>query len=271
MALTSWNYLSIVVLAIYTPVLVVGIFLWVHHGRQRGSWLYLTAFAIIRLVGASLQLTTIGAQTSTAIGFQAAAARLFYIRLSPLLLATLSLLRRVHRGINKTHRTGITPLHLRLVPISVAVALVLVIIGVSISANDLAEVGVYTIQITTEVGVALFVVVYATTVLIAGIFIRYRSHVEVGERRVLIAVIASIPFVLVRLIYTILATFTSTKKFSVIDGSVVIMACATDMEEIVVVMIYEAVGLTLRRIPEEMRVKNGGKWWRGRSQVPAEI
>lgn len=271
MALTSWNTLSIVELIVYTPALLVGIFLWVRHGHVRDStWPYLIGFAIISLAGASLQLGTIGAQSSTALGLQTAVARLFYIRLSPLLLAPLGLLRRINYSINKTHRTRITPLHLRLIRIPVLAALVLVIVGVCISAADLVETGVYTVQATTEVGVVLFVAVFAITVLIAGILIRNHSHVEVGERRLLIAVAASLPLILVRLIYTILVTFSSVKEFSIIDGSVVAMACATNMEEIVVVIIYEAVGLTLRRVPKEVHVKNKCSW-RGRSRVPTAI
>ena len=50
-----------------------------------------------------------------------------------------------------------------------------------------------------------------------------------------------------------------------------IMACASDMEEIAVVVIYEAVGFMLGRIPEEMGAKKRAKWWRGPSRAPTEI
>jgi hypothetical protein len=270
MILTGWNDVSIVELIIYTPALLISILLWIRHGlRRNAAWFYLMSFTIIRLVGASLQLATIGSQS--AIGLQTAVARLSYIGLSPLLLTTLGLLRRIHYEMNKTHRTWVTPSHLRLIPIPVVIALILVIVGVSISAADLVETGSYTTQITTEIGVALFTLVFAINLLLSGIFILHRSHLEVGERRLLIAVAASAPFILVRLIYTILATFTSVKGFSVIDGNVVTMACAAVMEEIIVVMIYEAVGLTLRQIPEQLPVRKERQWWRCSDRVTTEI
>jgi hypothetical protein len=270
MTLTDWNAVSIVELIIYTPALLISILLWVRHGfRRDAAWFYLMSFTIIRLVGASLQLATIGSQSP--IGLQLAIARLSYIGLSPLLLTTFGLLRRINHEINKTHRTGITPLHLRLIPIPVVIAIILVIVGVSISAGDLVETGSYTTQIATEVGVTLFIVAFAISVLITGILLLHRSHIEAGEQRLLIAVAASAPLVLVRLIYTVLATFTNVNGFSVINGSVVTMACAAVMEEMIVVMIYETVGLTLRQTPEQMPLRKKCKWWRSRSRVTTDM
>ena len=267
MALTSWNAVSIVELVIYTHALFISIYLWARHGFGRNvAWIYLMAFTIIRVVGASLQLATIGSQDS--IDLQTAVARLSYIGLSPLLLTTFCLLKRVNESIEKSYNTGLTPLRFKLIRIPIIIALILVIVGVSASAADLIETGFYTIQVTTKVGVALFILVFATIVLITGVFILHYAYVEVGQRRLLIAVAVSLPFIFVRLIYTILVTFTSLKGFSIIDGNVVAAGCTAVMEEMIVVMIYEAVGLTL---PQEKRIRTERKWWRWRNRKTTEI
>lgn len=65
------------------------------------------------------------------------------------------------------------------------------------------------------------------------------------ERRVPFAVAIAWPFILVRLLYSILVVFLNDSHFSVVNGSVAVRAAMSVAEEMIVVMIYLALALTL--------------------------
>ena len=77
------------------------------------------------------------------------------------------------------------------------------------------------------------------------------SHAEPGEKRVLLAVAASSPFLLVRLIYASIYDYGLDYDFSALDGSVTVLLCMALLEEIAIVVMYEGVGVTLRKVPEQ--------------------
>jgi hypothetical protein len=99
----------------------------------------------------------------------------------------------------------------------------------------------------TKIGIILLVAVFAVVVLITAMFMFHRSHAEPGERRLINAIAASIPSILIRLIYVVLITFSHIQKFSVLQGSVVVFGCMAIMQELIVVIIYIGVGITLPR------------------------
>jgi bacteriorhodopsin len=105
--------------------------------------------------------------------------------------------------------------------------------------------GTYPIQVLTKVGIIVLIAVFAVVALITAIFIVLRSHAEPGEQRLIYAIAASIPSILIRLIYVVLLTFSNTGTFSILHGSVVGLGCMAIMQEMIAVIIYIGVGLTL--------------------------
>lgn len=84
---------SIAEVVIYTPSLLVSLYICKHHGfRKSDGWVYLIIFCLTRLIGAFCQLTT---YTSPSVGVRQTAMILSSIGLSPLLLANLGLVRRL--------------------------------------------------------------------------------------------------------------------------------------------------------------------------------
>lgn len=65
-----------------------------------------------------------------------------------------------------------------------------------------------------------------------------------GDRPIIIAVAASIPFLLVRLIYAALTYFdTNTSTFNPVTGNVIIRSFMASLEEFITVGLYIAAGL----------------------------
>jgi uncharacterized membrane protein SirB2 len=245
MTLSNSNDLSIVELIFYTPACLFSIFLCLRHGfGMNKGWVFLLIFSLIRIAGASVQLATIGSPTS--IPLLTTAALLASIGLSPLLLTVQGLQFRVWRSINKEHRTLIQPMTLRVAHLPIFVGLLLIIFGMDGSAAYLKKHGTFPTEVIAKIGVLLLVAVFAFVVLTTAMFMFRSSHAEPGERRLLNAIAASLPS-LVRMLYIVLIMFSNIRMFSILHGSIVALACIAVMQEIIVVLIYIAVGITLPR------------------------
>lgn len=92
MAVTYRHGISILQLIIYFPSLFLSIFLVIRHGlRTNSGFLFLTTFALARIVGACCDLATIN---NSSVSLYIAAAICSSIGLSPLMLACTGLLSR---------------------------------------------------------------------------------------------------------------------------------------------------------------------------------
>jgi hypothetical protein len=246
MTLSNSNDLSIVELIFYTPACLFSIFLCLRHGfGMNKGWVFLLIFSLIRIAGASVQLATIGCPTS--IPLLTTAALLASIGLSPLLLTVMGLQFRVCKSINKEYRTLIQPMTIRVAHLPIFVGLLLIIFGMDGSAAYLKKHGTFPTEVITKIGVLLLVAVFAFVVLTNAMFMFRSSHAEPGERRLLNAIAASIPSLLVRVLYIVLITFSHIQMFSILHGSIVALACMAIMQEMIVVLIYIGVGITLPR------------------------
>lgn len=246
MTLSNRTDISIVELVFFTPALLFSVFLCVRHGfGPNKGWLFLLIFSLIRLAGASLELATIGFPTN--IPLQTSAVLLSSVGLSPLMFITLGLLFRVCKSINKNCHTIFQRIHIRLLRIPIIIAIVLVIIGSDASASDLTKHGTYPIKPMSKIGIILLVAVFAVIVLITTEFMIRRSYAEPAEQRLIHAVAASLPFLVIRLVYVLLVFFSHIRTFSILNGSLVAFGCMSLMQEMLVVIIYIGVGVILPR------------------------
>ena len=93
MTVTYRHGISILQLIIYLPSLFLSIFLIIRHVlRTNSGFLFLSTFALVRIVGACCDLATIS--NPSVVGLYIAAAICSSIALSPLMLACTGLLSR---------------------------------------------------------------------------------------------------------------------------------------------------------------------------------
>ena len=92
--------------------------------------------------------------------------------------------------------------------------------------------------------------------------------IENGERRLVLAVAISIPFILVRLIYSAILSFAHNPRFSLIGGSVTINLVMAVLEEFVVIIVCLGVGLTLR-VHNENKISMCGEGVMQNGEKPA--
>ena len=129
--------------------------------------------------------------------------------------------------------------------------IILSIVGGVDSGNGYGKTGRYVPQTLTKVGLGLFLASFVAILSFTAILFTCISHAEPGEKRILFAVAASLPLLLVRLVYSSLYTFGKDLRFSSLSGSVNILLCMALLEEIAIVVIYEGVGLTLRKFRKQ--------------------
>lgn len=96
-----------------------------------------------------------------------------------------------------------------------------------------------------KVGMILYIVSWAQMCLYLAILTWHRDSLEKGERRTLVAVAVSAPFVLVRILYSVFMWFLHNSNFSLFDGNVTVQLVMAVLEEFVVVIVCLAIGLTL--------------------------
>lgn len=122
------------------------------------------------------------------------------------------------------------------------VGLILSIVGQTSVANPIVD----PVPTTTKAGVILFAAAWVMLCfLILLIFTRY-SSIESGEHRLAWAVFFSTPFLLVRIIYSVLVDFHRDEDFNLVSGNVTIQLVMAVIEEILITFIMLLTGLTLQ-------------------------
>jgi hypothetical protein len=135
---------------------------------------------------------------------------------------------------------------LKAVQIPAAVALILCIVGAT-SANTPADIDS---EITVHIGVILFAVVFGALVLLEGGAILGRRMTGRGEDALLFSVAVALPFLAVRVLYSIFAAFSHDQQFNPATGSETVALFMEVLEEMAVVLIYICAGLSLKTVPE---------------------
>lgn len=190
-------------IAFFSPAFCVAVFVLTKHGftKQLG-WIYLVLLSILRIIGASCTLY-VDTQNDYSTSLVAAAVTTSAIGTAPLLLALMGFLERLNLGME--HRDIGTKIF-RPIHIASLAALILSIIGgtdrFKTSASDRA-----TGKDLIEAASVLFLVIYLS---LAGITIWTLINIRwvlSGERKLIRACAAALPFLLVRIVYTVAVGF----------------------------------------------------------------
>ncbi|KAI1457146.1 hypothetical protein F4805DRAFT_429691 [Annulohypoxylon moriforme] len=244
MALTEHNNISIAQIVVYVPALFVAIWLSYKHGFGRSAgWLYLIIFSLARVIGAALQLATISDPTN--ISLIVGAATLQNVGISPLIMLQLGLLGRALASIRKSTTSFVTERRLRLVQLLALVGLILGIVGGTQSYSDTG----YTVSSLSQAGTGVTIAAYVLLVLSTVAVAMQLSYIEEGEKRLVLAVGLSLPFILVRLAYSGESVFGNNPDFNPLTANVDIYLGMAVIMEMIVIAIVEAIGLTLHKLP----------------------
>jgi hypothetical protein len=136
--------------------------------------------------------------------------------------------------------------HFRLLQVLITVGLILSIVGGT--SSKVQPDGTIKVDSTSKVGIILYIVAYVGLALVYFASVSRTYCVPGKERRVPVAIVIALPFVLVRLIYSACAVFLHTHLFNIVTGSVVVLALMAIVEEFIVVVIYISLGFAVDKL-----------------------
>lgn len=124
------------------------------------------------------------------------------------------------------------------------IALILCIVGGTDEADSSSS------EISTgkkyfKIGIVIFLVVYILLTSLVIVTMKDVGHAPRGEKRIYFAVLAAIPFIAVRLLWSILSVFSNNSDFSINGGKPLIQLFMATVEEFIVVIMYTLAGLTV--------------------------
>lgn len=131
---------------------------------------------------------------------------------------------------------------LQLLQLPAMVALIIGIVGGS-DLTDRSIAAQNTGQKLIKAALIIFVVIYICLFLLVAKSTSEKERLPPGEKRVLLALIFALPFLGVRLLFSILEYFSTISTFSPIGGNVLVRAFMANLEEILIVMGYTLAGI----------------------------
>ncbi len=244
----TYDGLAVAQIILYVVFLAGAVFLCLKHGFLKSAgWRYLLVLGLVRIIGSALRLATISAPTdqNLYVGWLV----LNGLGLGPLILMLLGLLSRTFESMRRNGHDVVKPLFHRAIQTLMLVAMILLIVGGFSSTFTVGAGGAPQVSYaeTSKVGSGLMIGVFVLLCLETLLALLNQGYVTQGEHRIVFAVVACLPFVLVRLVYSELLVFAHVRSTAWL-----MLAMEVVMEAIVVV-ICEALGFSLAKAPEESK------------------
>lgn len=274
----TFDGIAVAEIAFYSVFLAGALFLCIRHGFGKSAgWRFLLAFSLARLVGSSLRLATL--HDATNIGLYVGWVVTEGLGLGPLVLTVLGLLGRVFDSINRQGHVVIRPIFNQAIQILMLVGIILTIVGGTQASYAPASSGGFPkvdYPTTSKVGTSLMIVVVALVCFTVVLVLLHQSRIAQGERRIVPVAAACMPFIIVRTAYS------AMKVLGGVQSSAYVTLGMSTIMEMIVVLLCEAVGLTLAKVvpppvdPESLPLKESkkspfGALFGGRRQHHAEF
>lgn len=238
--LNAHGVLSAVELAFYAPAFLISVAICIKQGFSRNAgWFYMVLISVFRLIGASCVLY-METQHDYSAGLQETAAITSAVGTAPLLLALLGFLQRINGSMTSE---GLTAKVFRPIHLVSLVALILAIVGgVQSSQGNSGDYS--TGRSLMKAGSVLFLLVWLALAAIAILTYTRRSYPPGSESKLLLASVCVLPFLLVRVIYTVAVSFSDPGSlFAYPTPSVVVQAVMMFAMEALALCLYMWAGV----------------------------
>lgn len=137
----------------------------------------------------------------------------------------------------------IPPKALKIIPLTYLAGLILAIIG-----DTNSNFQNYHPNVLVKTAMGIFLAVFPITLLLsAWLFYQIYLSMRKFQRKLFAAIALSAPFYLVRLVYSAIGDFGSSKDFAVGSGNVTIYLCMSVLEEIISIAIVVGLGYSAMR------------------------
>ncbi|USW56158.1 Putative RTA-like protein [Septoria linicola] len=203
--LNAHGVLAAVELAFYAPAFLISVAICIKQGFSRNAgWFYMVLISVFRLIGASCVLY-METQHDYSAGLQETAAITSAVGTAPLLLALLEFLQRVNGSMTSKGPTAkiFRPIHL----VSLVALILAIVGGVQSSQGNSGDYS--TGRSLMKAGSVLFLLVWLALAAIAVLTCTRRCYTPDSESKLVLTSVCVLPFLLVRVIYTVAVSFST--------------------------------------------------------------
>ena len=239
--LSPHGILAAVELAFYAPAFLLSVYICIKQGSfsRNAGWFFMVLISVLRIIGASTILYMV-TQHDNSAGLQETAAVTSAVGTAPLLLALLGFLQRINESLENR---SLPKIIFRPISIFSLIALILAIVGGVETAQGNAS-DYNTGRILLKVTSILFLAVWICLAAISILLFTKKSSIPSSESKLMLAGILVLPFLLVRVIYTIAVSFSSSGSiFAYPTPSVVVQATMMFAMEACALCLYIWAGL----------------------------
>lgn len=131
---------------------------------------------------------------------------------------------------------------LQILQLPAAIALIVCIVG----GSDLTDSSVSeqsTGKKLIKAGLIIFLIIYICLFILIAKSASELNSLPASEKRVLLALVVALPLLGVRILFSLLAYFSTISTFSPTNGNVLVRACMAILEEILTVIAYTLAGI----------------------------
>lgn len=248
MGFSAIQILDVAELVFFSPALIFSGYVMYKHGyRKQLGWRFLVMICLFRLTAAVTSLVSIHHPSQ---GLKTTYDIMNSLGLSAVISTALGLLDRINAGLGPA---SLSQHIFRVLHLLTTAGLVLSIIGsINVFSNNTSNIPTGLKEL--KAGICFFSVVFAADVLITGRTLLNISQVHAGERRLVFAVSATLPFMAVRIIYSILCFFGNDSKWfsswSLEWRAVLVHGLMGVLMEAIIVAIFIVAGLMTVRVGE---------------------
>lgn len=249
MGLQPREDLEIVELVYYIPAFLLALWCVKKHGMGRQiGWLYLAVLGVLRIIGAGAGIAAYS-ETNPSQDLIETSTIAFSIGISPLLLSLLGILTRVNGSGMKTQSGPRTRLASQAIHLPVLLGLILGVLGGTKEFNSDRATALDGFKYV-KISVILYLVGWVALCLLTLYTVSKRHEIFDGEKRLLLVAVLSLPFLFVRILYSIIAAYDNTSSvFSITSSSntaVIVQAIMSVLMEFIIVAMFLAAGLTVQ-------------------------
>ncbi|KAJ5614659.1 hypothetical protein N7528_008313 [Penicillium herquei] len=240
----SFDYsdgVSVAELVVYIPAFFISGFLVFRQGFMTNcGYLFLTAFALLRIIGHVCNLITLEKTSKDlTIAYMICTA----IGITPLMLACSGQLSRANNGIRQRTGKGFHYIHFFLFRMLNIVAVALSIYGLT---KNMTIEAMENPPAICKVSMAIYLLAWVILMIMLYILWTRRDGLDPGDGRCLLAVAICSPILLIRTIYAVLIFFVNNKTFGLVDANETVEVLMSVIEEIGITVVLIAIGLTLQ-------------------------
>lgn len=153
--------------------------------------------------------------------------------------------------------------HFRVIQLLITIGLILSVAGGT--SGNMQPNGTIKVDSTSKVGVILYILSFAALTLILFISSKQVSVIPSIERRVPLAVVLALPFILMRLVYSLLVVTLNDHLFNSVNGSVVLQVVMAVVEEFIVVAIYILLGFKVDKLDPAQQGPIASRAWKNKN------